>query len=173
MEDATGEAHIVLAHVKLLRGHHDEAESIAEEAVNIRPQCSNTNALSANILVYCGKPVRAIERVKAAIRYAPAYASWWVEILAAAYRDCGQFDMAIAAAREALNLRPDSLNALALLSSSLMAAGNEYLAREAVTRIRSLDPTYTLKSYAHMHPYRNASALDVQLARLREAGLSE
>ena len=96
MEDATGEAHIILAHVKLLRGHHDEAETIAEEAVRIRPQCANTNALSANILVYCGKPVKAIEHVKAAIRHAPAYASWWVEILAAAYRDSGQSDMAVA-----------------------------------------------------------------------------
>ena len=33
MEDATGEAHIILAHTKLLRGHHDAAETIAEEAV--------------------------------------------------------------------------------------------------------------------------------------------
>ena len=173
MEDATGEAHIILAHVKLLRGHHDEAETIAEEAVRIRPQCANTNALSANILVYCGKPKKAIERIKAAIRHAPAYASWWVEILAAAYRDSGQSDMAAAAAREALRLRPDSANGLALLSSALMATGSETLAREAVSQIRNVDPTYSLQDYARMHPYRDSSTLDGQLAQLRQAGLGE
>jgi adenylate cyclase len=173
MEDPSGEAHIILAHVKLLRGHHDEAETIAEEAITIRPQCANTNALSANILVYCGKPIKAIERVKAAIRHAPVYASWWVEILAAAYRDSGQSDMAAAAAREALRLRPDSANGLALLSSALMAADSETLAREAASRIRNVDPTYSLQTYARMHPYRDSSTLDMQLAQLRQAGLGE
>ena len=173
MEDATGEAHIILAHVKLLRGHHDEAETIAEEAVRIRPQCANTNALSANILVYCGKPIKAIERVKAAIRHAPAYASWWIEILAAAYRDSGQCDMAAVAAREALRLRPDSANGLALLSGALMAAGSETLARDAVSQIRNVDPAYSLQAYARMHPYRDSSILDAQLSQLRQAGLGE
>jgi adenylate cyclase len=173
MEDATGEAHIILAHVRLLRGNHDEAESIAEDAVKIRPQCANTNALSANILVYCGKPAKAVERVKAAIRHAPAYASWWVEILAAAYRDSDQTDMAIAAAREALQLRPDSANGLALLSSALMSSGSEILAREAASQIRKVDPAYSLKNYARMHPYRDTSTLESQLAQLRQAGLSE
>lgn len=173
MEDATGEAHIILAHVKLLRGHHDEAETIAEEAVKIRPQCANTNALSANILVYCGNPIKAIERIKAAIRYAPAYASWWVEILSAAYRDSNQSDMAVAAAREALSLRPDNTNGLALLASALMAAGSEVLAREATSRLRSIDPTFSLQTYARMHPYRDSSTLDAQLTQLRQAGLGE
>jgi tetratricopeptide (TPR) repeat protein len=173
MDDASGEAHIVLAHVKLLRGHHDEAEMIAEEAFKIRPQCANTNALSANILVYCGKPIKAIERIKAAIRYAPAYASWWVEILSAAYRDSGKPDMATTAAREALRLRPDSSNGLALLCSALMAEGNENLARETASRLRHADPTYSLQAYARMHHYRDSSTLDAQLAQLRQAGLPE
>ncbi len=171
MEDATGEAHIILAHVKLLRKHPDEAEALAEEAVRIRPQCANTNALSANILVYCGKPVKAIERVKSAIRHAPAYASWWIEILAAAYRDSGELDLAIAAAREALRLRPDSTNGLALLATALMAAGSETIAREEISQIRIVDPTYSLQAYARMHPYRDPSMLDAQLTQLRQVGL--
>lgn len=173
MDDADGQAHIILAHVKLLRNHHDEAEQISEEAVAIRPQCANTNALSANILVYCNKPVKAIERIKSAIRHAPAYASWWVEILAAAYRDSGELDLAAAAAREALRMRPDSVNGLAILTSALMAAGSETFAREVASRIRNVDPTYSLQAYARMHPYRDSSTLDAQLAQLRQAGLGE
>jgi len=173
MEDASGEAHIILAHVKLLRGNHNEAETIAEEAVKIRPQCANTNALSANILVYCGKPIKAIERVKAAIRYSPVYASWWFEILAAAYRDAGQPDKAAMAAREALRLRPDSTNGLALLSTILITAGSDTLARETAAQILAADPTYSLQAYSRMHPYRDSSTLDAQLVQLRQAGLDE
>jgi adenylate cyclase len=173
MDDATGEAHIILAHVLLLRGHHDEAEAIAEEAVQIRPQCANTNALFANILVYCGKPENAIERVKLAIRYAPAYASWWVEILAAAYRDVAKFDLAIAAAKEATRLRPESANAYAILASALVAVGNEAFAREAVSQIRNVDSAYSLQTYSRTHPYRDSSILDIQLAQLRQAGVAE
>jgi hypothetical protein len=107
------------------------------------------------------------------MRHAPAYASWWVEILAAAYRDSGQTDLAAVTAREALELQPNSTNALALLSTTLMAAGNDTLARDAVSRIQSVDNTYSLRKYARMHPYRDRPTLDSQLAQLREAGLSE
>jgi hypothetical protein len=81
--------------------------------------------------------------------------------------------MAVAAAREALRLRPESANGFALLSSALMAAGSETLAREAASRIRNVDPTYSLQAYARMHPYRDSSTLDMQLAQLRQAGLGE
>ena len=141
--------------------------------VKIRPQCANTNALSANILVYCGKPIKAIERVKAAIRYSPVYASWWFEILAAAYRDAGQPDKAAMAAREALRLRPDSTNGLALLSTILITAGSDTLARETAAQILAADPTYSLQAYSRMHPYRDSSTLDAQLVQLRQAGLDE
>jgi hypothetical protein len=93
--------------------------------------------------------------------------------LATAYRDSGQSDMAVAAAREALRLRPESANGFALLSSALMAAGSETLAREAASRIRNVDPTYSLQAYARMHPYRDSTTLDAQLAQLRQAGLGE
>ena len=46
--------------------------------------------------------------MKSAIRLAPVYASWWVELLAIAYRDHGQFGQAISAAKEALRLNPAS-----------------------------------------------------------------
>ena len=170
MDDADGQAHIILAHVKLLRGQHDEALGIAEAAVQIRPLCANTNALSGNILLYCGKPRKAIERVKAAIRYAPVYATWWIEILAAAYRDASQYDIAISAAKEAIRLRPDSTNGLVLLASILATQWPE-LAREAVEKVLALDPDFSLNDYASQHPYKDRKMLEALLANLRRVGL--
>ncbi|MEE8172727.1 MAG: BTAD domain-containing putative transcriptional regulator [Alphaproteobacteria bacterium] len=171
MEDADGQAHAILAHVKLLQGKHEEALEIAEEAIRIRPLCANTNALSGNILLYCGRPRESIERVKSAIRIAPVYASWWVEILATAYRDAGQNELAIAAANELLRKNPESTNALLILASALVAKNRLEAAKSHAAKVLALDPEFSLSRYAAQHPYQNQEPFRRHLANLRKAGL--
>ena len=173
MDDADGQGHIILAHVHLLKRRHDEALRIGEEAVRIRPLCANTNALFGNILIYCGQPATAIERVKNAIRYAPVYAPWWVEVLAIAYRDAGQYGRAISAAKEALRLNPGQSGARAILASACVAGGWLEAAREIAGNILELDPGFSLSSYARQHPYQDQAKLEAILAGLREAGLPD
>ena len=131
------------------------------------------NALSGNILVYCGQPEKAIERVKNAIRYAPVYASWWVEILAAAYRDSGQYVLSISAAKEAARLRQNGTSAYAILSSALAAGGWLDMAKEVVCKIQELDPGFCLSVYAKQLPYQDPRVLDAIVGDLRKAGLPE
>ncbi len=173
MDDADGQAHAILAHVKLLRGQHREALAIVEEAIRIRPLCAATNALSGNILLYCGRPNEAIERVKSAIRSAPVYASWWVEILASAYRDAGQNELAIAAANELIRKNPDSTNGLLILTSALVADNRLQMAKSHAARIMALESEFSLSRYAVQHPYQNEAPLKIQLANLRKAGLPD
>ena len=172
MDDADGQAHAILAHVELLRGRHGQALEIAEEAIRIRPICANTNALFGNILLYCGRPNDAVERVRAAIRFAPVYASWWVEILASAYRDVGQNELAIAAVNELLRKNPDSPNGLAILASVLVVDNRLHEAKAVAARLMALDPEFSLSRYAARHPYQDEKQLKVQLANLRKAGLA-
>ena len=173
MDDADGQGHIILAHVHLLNHRHEEALRVAEEAVSIRPLCANTNALFGNILIYCGQPSNAIGRVKNAIRYAPVYATWWLEVLATAYRDDGQYGRAISTAKEALRLNPKSSGARAILSSACVAGGWLDAAREIATNILESDPRYSLSSFAQQHPYQDLGTLEAVLDNLREAGLSD
>ena len=173
MDDADGQGHIILAHVHLLNRRHNEALRISEEAVRIRPLCANTNALFGNILIYCGQPANAIERVKNAIRYAPVYASWWVELLAIAYRDNGQYGPAISAAKEALRLNPGESGARAILASACVAGGWPDAAREIASNILELDSGFSLSSYAQQHPYQDQAKLEAILDNLREVGLPD
>lgn len=173
MEDADGQAHAILAHIELLRGRHDEALEIAEEAIRIRPLCANTNALSGNILLYCGQPMKSIERVKAAIRYAPVYASWWLEILAAAYLDAGQNQLAFAAAEELLRKSPQSTNGQLILISALIRDGRHERVKELAAKILAMNPEFTLSRYAEQQPYQDSHKLRRNLENLREAGLPE
>ena len=146
---------------------------MAEEAVRIRPLCANTNALFGNILIYCGQPADAIARVKNAIRYAPVYAPWWVEVLAIAYRDNGQYGRAISAAKDALGLNPGESGARAILASACVAGGWLEAAREIAKNILDLNPDFSLSSYARQHPYRDQAKLESGLGSLREAGLPD
>jgi len=173
MDDADGQGHIILAHVHLLNRCHEDALRIAEEAVRIRPLCANTNALFGNILIYCGQPSNAIGRVKNAIRYAPVYAPWWLEVLATAYRDDGQYGRAISTAKEALRLNPKGSGARAILASACVAGGWLEAAREIVTNILESDAGFSLASFAQQHPYQDQATLDGVLGNLRDAGLPD
>ena len=171
MDDADGQAHIILAHVHLLKRRHEDALRIGQEAVEIRPLCANTNALFGNILIYCGRSREAIERVKNAIRTAPVYAPWWVELLAIAYRDSGQYGRAISAAKEAIALSADKTAARAILASACVAGGWLEAAREVADSILEMEPAFSVASYSQQHPYRDPETLEALQDRLRAAGL--
>ncbi len=171
LEDADGQAHAILAHVSLLERDHDDALRLAEEAIAIRSQCATTNALYANSLLWCGRPGEALERVDFAIRAAPVYASWWVEILAAAYRDLGRHEMAEAAARELLRRKPESLEARILLAGALAAQDRPDEAGRIGSEIMTLDPRCTAESLARCHPYRCKADLDRLLSLLEPCGV--
>jgi DNA-binding SARP family transcriptional activator/TolB-like protein len=173
MEDADGQAHVILAHVRLLQGRHDEALAISEEAVRIRPLCAMTNALSGNVLLYCGKPGEAIERLKSAIRAAPIYASWWVEILATAYRDAGQNTLAIAAATELLKSNPENLNGRLILTSALVADNRLPEARGSAEKVLTREPGFSLRQYSAGQPYQDKQRLSALLMMLGQVGLPE
>ena len=89
-EDADGQAHTVLGNVRLLQQRYEEALQIGRAAVAVRPGCTNANGFLANVLLHCGEPEQAIAYAKKAIRISPVYPPWFLEILAASYREAGQ-----------------------------------------------------------------------------------
>jgi len=170
MEDADGQAHTVLGNVRLLQRRFDEAARIAREAVEIRPNCTNANGFLANVLLYCGEPLAAAERVRKAIRISPVYPPWFIEILAAAYRDGGQFDMAEMAAREAMRINPGSREARLILASALVRRGAGDEARSVAAAVLAKEPRFSSRAYADNLPYRDDAAREKIVADLEQAG---
>ena len=99
-------AHIVLAAVHLLNRRHDEALAECYRAVQLRPNCPTATGYLANVLHYCGRPHEAIARVQEAMRITPVYPPWYMTVLAAAYRDTGDFERSIAAAERGITMSP-------------------------------------------------------------------
>jgi TolB-like protein/class 3 adenylate cyclase/Flp pilus assembly protein TadD len=173
MEDADGQAHAVMAHVHLLRREYDKALEVAQEAVCIRPQCIYANGHLGNVLYYYGKPGEAAERVKCAIRNTPVYSPWLVDILAASYKETGQLDNATAAAREALRLQPDDLDARFVLIGAYQSAGRDERAREIAQEVLAIQPDFSLTEWSARQPYREPATLERVVESLRAAGLPE
>jgi TolB-like protein/Flp pilus assembly protein TadD len=171
MEDADGQAHTVMAHVHLLRREHDKALEVAQQAVSLRPQCVNANGHFGNILYYYGKPGEALEKVQRAIRNTPIYPPWFVDILAASYKEDGQLDNATAAAREALRLKPDDLDARLILIDAYQSAGRHARAREIAQEVLTIDPSFSLARWSTAQPYREPAILERIVESLRTAGL--
>lgn len=171
LQDSDGQAQTVLGNVRLLQRRHDEALRIAREATGIRPGCTNANAFLGNVLLYCGDPAGAAERVRRAIRLSPVYPPWFVEILAAAYRDGGQGELAAATARELLRIVPGSLEGRVILAGALAQAGDLDEARSAAAEVLEKAPAFGSRAYADRLPYRDDAARERIVADLEQAGL--
>jgi len=172
MEDADGQAHTVMAHIHLLRREHDLALKVAEEAVALRPSCSNANPHLGNILYYCGRPAEAADRMRQSMRLTPVHAPWFKVVLAASCKEIRQWDEADAAAREAVRMRPDEIDARLVLIEVCRATGNERSAREFVQEVSTLRPDFSLSRWAETQPYRDPAVLERITANLRAAGLA-
>jgi adenylate cyclase len=172
MEDADGQAHTVMGHIHLLRREHEKALQVAEQAVTIRPACTNANAHLANIFFYCGRPADAADRMRQVMRISPVHPPWMKLVLAASYKELGQWDSAAQLAGEIIRVKPDDIDARLILAETAQARGDRAGAREFAGEIQRLHPDFSLPGWAERQPYRERGVLERIVASLRDAGLS-
>jgi adenylate cyclase len=172
MEDADGQAHTVMAHIHLLRREHDRALKTAQDAVGLRPSCSNANSHLANILYYCGQPADAADRMRQAMRVTPIHPPWFEVILAASCKETRQWQDAIAAAKEALRKKADDVDARLVLIEVHQATGDVEAARALAREVCALRPDFSVAKWADTQPLKDRAVLDRIAANLRAAGLA-
>jgi adenylate cyclase len=173
MEDADGQAHGILAHIYVHHGRHDDALRVGAEGVAIRPLCANTNAFYASVLNYSGFHSEAVERMRCAIRYAPIYATWWLDVLASAYLLAGHPDHAVGVVREALRLNRHAVVTRLIGAAACVGVGwgseARYLVSDALTEV----PALTTSAWCDGQPYRDEATRNMLTRALVEAGLPE
>ncbi len=171
MEDADGQAHMVLSHVHLMNRRFDDALIVGREAIALRPNCTNANGFFGNVLHFCGEQADAIEHVTWAIRYSPVYPPFFADVLALALLFDGSYDAATAVAGESLRLNPAGVTPRLVIIAGHSECGRFSEAREVGARLGASDPGFSLARFAERQPYRNKADLTNFLARLNTAGL--
>jgi adenylate cyclase len=169
--EANGLAHIVLAGIHLMNRRHDEALATCYEALELRPNCPMAASTLGNVLHYCGHSTEAIAKVKEAMRIMLVYPPWFLTVLASSYREVGEIEQSISAAKHELELSPTDLDALIVLCSDYGAAGLEQDAEKTAREILEMDPTFSVTRYLEDQPYKDGLILSRLAENLRGAGL--
>jgi class 3 adenylate cyclase/TolB-like protein len=172
-EDNNGIGHAVFGHLQLLDGKHDEALAICSKGAELRASCPVAHGLLGLVLNFCGDAESAVKSVREALSIEKVYPAWLIDILAAAYRDCGEVELSIPAAKESLRLNPQSNDARLILCSDYNLTADHDQARRVADEIIASDPAFRLSAYAKSQPYKNPAALERLIAGLREAGLPD
>ncbi|MEQ8356087.1 MAG: adenylate/guanylate cyclase domain-containing protein [Kiloniellaceae bacterium] len=172
-EDNNGIGHAVFGHLQLLDGKYDEALATCSMGAKLRSSCPLAHGLLGLVLNYCGDAKSAVKSVKEALQLEKVYPVWLIDILAIAYRDCGEVELSIPAAKESLRLNPQNNDARLILCSDYKLTADHDQARHVADEIIASDPAFRLSDYAKSQPYRNPAALDRLMAILRETGLPD
>ncbi len=172
-EDNNGIGHAVFGHLQLLEGKHDEALTFCSKGAELRASCPLAHGLLGLVLNFCGDAESAVKSVREALSIEKVYPAWLIDILAAAYRDCGEVELSIPTAKESLRLNPQNNDARLILCSDYSLAADHAQARRVADEIIDSDPAFRLSAYAKSQPYKNPAALERLIASLREAGLPD
>ena len=172
-EDNNGIGHAVFGHLQLLDGKYDEALATCLKGTKLRSSCPLAHGLLGLVLNYCGDAEAAVKSVKEALQLEKVYPAWLIDILAAAYRDCGEVELSIPTAKESMRLNPQNIDARLILCSDYNLTADKDQARRVADEIIASDPAFRLSAYAKSQPYKNPAALERLIGALREAGLPD
>jgi adenylate cyclase len=172
LDDVTGYAHMVMAHVHLNRREYDEAMSEATQAVTDRPSCPAAYSIKASVLTYLDQAAEAVEFAQYAMRLTPVHPPMYPAVLASAYYGCGRFEEAVAAAKDAIDLKSNDLSPYMYLAASNIALDRTDEAHCVAMEVRDMEPDFSLAGFAKTQPYKEPKTLEQIITRLNNAGLS-
>jgi adenylate cyclase len=173
LNDSIDLAHCLLGWIYLLKRQHDEAINAGERAIELSPNGADAYAQLAMILIYSDKIESAIKLLERALRLNPMPQSYYYLNLAIAYRENGQNEKAIEAAKKALSGTPDNIALNLTLAASYISLDQAEEARKYVEEILRKNPGFSLENHAKVLPYKNQERLDKYINVLRKAGLPE
>jgi adenylate cyclase len=172
-EENNGIGHAVFGHLQLLDGKYDEALAACSKGAELRSSCPLAHGLLGLVLNFTGDAEAAVKSVKEALQLEKAYPAWLIDILAAAYRDCGDLELSIPAAKESIRLNPQNNDARLILCSDYTLTADKDQARRVADEIIASAPAFRLSTYAKSQPYKEPAMLERLIIALREAGLPD
>jgi TolB-like protein/class 3 adenylate cyclase len=147
-----------------------------ERALLLNPNLAAAWSASGWVLIYLGEPSNAIERFERAMRLSPLdpLAYFGSTGLGAAYTFAGRSDEAVSWARKASHEQPNWASSVRLAALAYALSDRIVEAREAMTRLREIDPGLRLGNLARVaSPFRRPEDLARWTEGLRKAGLPE
>jgi len=160
----------LLGHIYMVRGDSRQAIETTEKAVELAPGDSILLALFANVLIDSGQLKEGIQKIQRAIRLSPFPQPWFLSLLGTGFHLIGQNETAVSALVQAVEREPDSHLARVWLASTFAEMGRLAEARELSNSILSIDPAFSVLSWAESYRSKSHERLKDNLLA---AGLPE
>ena len=158
--------------IQMAQGQYDEAIATGKEAMALGPNNAEVHAMLGVNMYYAGRYQEAIELYKKAMRLHPHYPAWYPQMLAKAYTENQQYELALAAFGDALARAPHQNWGHSGSAIVYVRLGKLEEARNHVDKALALDPKMNLETYAAADRfYKNPKTLEDILDDLRRAGL--
>jgi adenylate cyclase len=172
-DPSSADAYVALGLYHLSSSEHEAAMANINKSVRLAPNHVNNVAISAGVLVKCGQPEKAIERIRKAMRLSPISPPWYLSILGQAYRLADMIDAAIETYNEFVNIESDNLEGQIALAEIFGETNQPDRAAVSAKEVLRLNPDFSVKNYvaglAYSDPAENLRFAD----GLRKAGLPE
>jgi adenylate cyclase len=170
LDDSNAAAYCVLANAYGMKKQYDKAIAECERAVSLDPNSAENIIRSGMVLNSAGRAEEAIPYLQNAIRLNPLPPAIYFVQLAISYRDSGQYEKAIEAAKRALQREPNNQWSYIHMAVSYIRLEQEKEARAAAAEILRINPKFSLERYAKILPFPQPIA-DRIVEDLRKAGL--
>ena len=146
-----------------------------DRALALNPNLAAAWHASAWLRNMLGEPEAAIQHVAHAMRLNPLdpEMSWMQAAMAFALFLSGRYDEALSVAQKASQERPGYPTPLRVAAASAALAGKADAAREAIARLRVINPTFRVSNFKDRLPLRRPEDLAKFEEGLRKAGLPE
>ena len=156
-------------------GDLDRGAALIDRALALNPNLAAGWYASGRIRGYLGEPDLAIEHLERAMRLSPLdmQTARLQSATAFAHFLAGRYDDASSWAQRALQVRPSYPSAIRLAAASSALAGRPEEARQAIERLRQVDPALRVSNLKDRLPLRRPDDLTRYQEGLHMAGLPE
>ena len=161
--------------IGFLVGDLDRGVAFIDQALVLNPNLATAWYLSGWLRAYSGEPDVAIEHLARAMRLSPLDPTMYHMQAGTAFAHflAGRFDAASSWAEKAFRDQPSYLPAAAVNAASHALAGRMEEARQAMERLRQIDPALRISNLKDWFPIRRPEHFARWTEGLRKAGLPE
>ncbi len=152
---------------------YDDAVANVNKLVKSAPNNAAALAISAAILIKCGQPQIALERIQKAMRLSPVYPWWYLMMLGQSARLLGMTEVAIDAYSEIVRLDSDSFEGLVGLAQILGESNRIREAKATATEVLRVNPEFSISEWVGNLAYKDPAEILRYARGLRDAGLPE
>jgi adenylate cyclase len=153
----------------------EEGDELIERALALDPNLAPAWLFSGWVKIYLGEPESAIARIERAMRLSPNEPNVFgmQSAMALAHFFAGRPEEALSWAQKAMRVHSHRLFAACIAAASAALIGNKDEAREAVRRLRQIEPNLRASALKAYWPIRRPADLARLEEGLRRAGLTE